>query len=184
MIARCLLVKFYFYKVYLLGWPLGRCTLHEKIEVPNNKDHRTLSVPTEICNTDFGILITQAAVTVLWHPWVSSTKELVQVSEILSYSLLKDHHWGILVLVCSVKLMGVQYSTPALNCIQGKHLWGMLSWPWGYNIYVYAGSACWWCASRHDQSWPIVIEVHYYILVLAKLSWAFVPSVISRFSVR
>ena len=52
-------------------------------------------------------------------------KEPKEVSEISSDYLLNDHHWGILVLVLSVKLMGVQYSTPALSCrkenIFGEH---------------------------------------------------------------
>ena len=48
------------------------------------------------------------------HGWAQN--ELVEVSEILSDYLLKDHCQGILVLALSVKLMGVLYSTPTLSC--------------------------------------------------------------------
>ena len=58
-------------------------------------------------------------------PWVGSTKVLGEVSEISSDYLLKDHCCGILALVLSVKLMGMQYNTPALSCckenIFGEH---------------------------------------------------------------
>ena len=43
-------------------------------------------------------------------------KESVEVSDILSDYLLKEHCWGILALVLSVKLMGVQYSTTVPSC--------------------------------------------------------------------
>ena len=108
--------SFGFYKIYLLGWPLEGCSLCEKIGVPDSKDHQTLSVLTEVCNADWGIPITHTAVTVLWCPWVGLTKELVEVEEISSDYLLKDHCWDILALVLWVKLMGVQYSIPALSC--------------------------------------------------------------------
>ena len=62
--------SFSFYNIYLLGWPLGECSPLEKIGVPDNKDHQALSVPREVCNADWGVLIICVAVTVLWHPWV------------------------------------------------------------------------------------------------------------------
>ena len=40
----------------LLRWTLGRSCSHEKIGVPNRKDCQTLSVLTEVCNTDQGVL--------------------------------------------------------------------------------------------------------------------------------
>ena len=45
----------------------------------------------------------------------------------------------------------------------------MLSLPWGYSIYVWEGSACWWHMNRPNWMWHIVIgiQVHYYIVVLA-----------------
>ena len=47
-----------------------RCSPHEKIGVPNSKDIQNLLMLTEVCNADWGVLITHTAVTVLWHPWV------------------------------------------------------------------------------------------------------------------
>ena len=91
---------------------IGRMLLTSK----DSKDHQTLLVPTEVCNASGGVLIAWTAVTVLWHPWVGMTKEPVEVSEILSDYLLKDHCWGLLDLVFSMKLMAVQYSPPALSC--------------------------------------------------------------------
>ena len=41
-------------------------TPHEKIGVPDSKGHRTLSVLTEVCNADRGVLIARAAVTYVW----------------------------------------------------------------------------------------------------------------------
>ena len=70
----------------------SECPLLEKIGVPDNKDLQTLSVLTEVCNADWGVLIAHADVTVLWHPWVGMTKEPIEVSDILPYYLLKDHH--------------------------------------------------------------------------------------------
>ena len=52
-----------FYNTYLLGWPSGECSWLEKIGVPESKDHQTLSVPTEVCNADWGVLIIHTAVT-------------------------------------------------------------------------------------------------------------------------
>ena len=70
---------------------MGECSPLGKIGVPDSKDHQALLVPTKVCNADQGVLIIHTAVTVLWHPWVASTKELVEVSEISSDYLLKDH---------------------------------------------------------------------------------------------
>ena len=68
-------------------------------------------MPTEIYNADQGILIGHAAAKFCGIPGVGLTEEPVEVSEISSEYLLKDHCLGILVLDLSVKLMGVQYST-------------------------------------------------------------------------
>ena len=108
--------SFAFYKIYLLGWPLGEYSPPENIGVPDSKDHQTLLVPTEVCNVDWGVLMAFTAVTVLWHPWVGLTKELVEGSEISSDYLFKDHCWGLLALVLTVKLTAVQYITPAPSC--------------------------------------------------------------------
>ena len=91
-----------------LGWPSGECSPLEKIEVPDSKDHVAFLVLTEFCNAYWDVLITCTAVTVLWHTWVDATKEPLEVSEISSDYLLKDHHWGFLALGPSVKLMAVQ----------------------------------------------------------------------------
>ena len=105
-----------FYKICLLGCPSGGWSPLEKIGGPDGKDHWALSVLTEVCNARWGVLITHAAMTVLWYPWVGLTKELVEVSEISSNCLLKDHCLSLLALFLSVKLMGVQYSALALSC--------------------------------------------------------------------
>ena len=53
---------------------IGKMLSHEKIGEAKSKDHRTLSELIEVCNTDQGVLITHAAVTVLWHPWMGSKR--------------------------------------------------------------------------------------------------------------
>ena len=69
---------------------------------------------------------------------------------------------------CKTNGSAVQHSCPKL--LYGKHLWGTLSLPWGYTIYVWEGSACWWCMNMPTQMWHVVIDikVHFYILLLAK----------------
>ena len=76
MITQQLPIKlWFFYKIHLLGFPSGGCFPHEKIGVPNSKDCQTLSVPTEVCKADWGVLIAHDAVEILWHPWVGLRKK-------------------------------------------------------------------------------------------------------------
>ena len=158
-------LNFGFYKIYLLGWPPGECCLLEKIGVPDSKDHWTLLVPTEVCNTDWGVLITHTDVTVLWHPWVGMTKQPVEVHEISSGYLLKDHHWSIFDLVISVKMRGVQYNTPFLSCCREDMFGECDLYPEGTASTFGKDSACPWHVDRPNLMWDIVIgmQVHYYI---------------------
>ena len=55
--------SFSFYNIWLLGWPLGECSPPEKIAASDSKDYQALSVPTEVCNADWGVLIIHTVVT-------------------------------------------------------------------------------------------------------------------------
>ena len=70
---------------------------------------------------------------------------------------------------CKTDGSAVQGSCSKL--LLGKHLWGMLSLPWGDSTCIWEWSACWWCLDRPDQMWNVKIgtQVHYYTLVLAQL---------------
>ena len=122
----------------------------KRLGVPNTKDCWTLLVLTEVCNTDWDVLIACAAVTALWHPWVGLKKEPGEVSEISSDYLLKDNHWGILVLVLSVKLIWVQYNTPALSWCKKNIFWECYLYPEG-TVSTFGGT--WTGLTGHGMLW-------------------------------
>ena len=100
--------------------------------------------------------------------WVK--KEPVELSKISSDYLLKDHHWGIFALVLSVKLMGVQYSTPALSCCKENIFGEHYLYPEG-TASMFGNDqpvdGAWTGLTRYCMLW-LASQVHYYILVLAR----------------
>ena len=54
-------MSFSFYKFIYMDDHQEDAPPHEKIGLPDSKDHQTLLVPTDVCNTYWGVLITHAA---------------------------------------------------------------------------------------------------------------------------
>ena len=149
----------------------------ESVPIPRRLEYQTgrttkaLSVLPEVCDCWLGCIW---PFTQLWQfggiPWWAQRKGLVWVSVFLIGYLLNDLHWGLLMQILSIKLTGMQYSTPALSLLLEEHLPGMSPFPWGDSIHVLKGSACQWHVDRPDHMWNIQIGtwIPYYTSVLAK----------------